>query len=219
MAMSGCGFIDSLKLTYRQVTGKTQADNNAVVSSSSSEEGHLFTEMNIDESLPAPSFTNSLEGTTSVMVGDSVELDGSATVSGGGVVTYQWYISSVESNGGGTAIEGATDAVYSPDTSTAGTLYYYVVATNTVGDAVNMSVSPAHGVGVWSEGTWTKNDEENAYQYVENDTGSFPTDTTLTIDGVTYKFDSNGFAVDDSGKYIDPTATSTSSSDQQNNNQ
>ena len=38
-------------------------------------------------------------------------------------------------------IEGATDAQYTPDTSEEGYWYYFVVATNTVNKAVNMTTS------------------------------------------------------------------------------
>jgi len=45
-------------------------------------------------------------------------------------VTYQWYSSaSAGDNTTGTAISGATGSTYSPDTSVAGTYYYYVVVT------------------------------------------------------------------------------------------
>jgi hypothetical protein len=54
----------------------------------------------------------------------------SASVSDGGTLTYQWY-SAVSASGTGTAVSGATSAVYTPDTTTAGTYYYYCVVTNT----------------------------------------------------------------------------------------
>ena len=44
------------------------------------------------------------------------------------VITYQWYSNTAASAEGGTAIEGATGATYSPKVSEVGTSYYYVVA-------------------------------------------------------------------------------------------
>ena len=44
-------------------------------------------------------------------------------------ITYQWYSNTTNSTTGGTAIDGATDASYTPITSATGTKYYYCVAT------------------------------------------------------------------------------------------
>jgi len=52
-----------------------------------------------------------------------------AGVSDGGVLSYQWYSNSVNSNAGGTLVSSAS--AYTPPTSTVGTLYYYAVVTNT----------------------------------------------------------------------------------------
>jgi len=54
-----------------------------------------------------------------------------ASVSDGGTLSYQWYSNTTNSTSGGTLISGATNATYAAPTSTAGTLYYYVVVTNT----------------------------------------------------------------------------------------
>jgi len=58
----------------------------------------------------------------------------SASVSDEGALTYQWYISTTDSNTGGTAIEGAIGLSYNVPASEAGTYYYYVVITNTIID-------------------------------------------------------------------------------------
>ncbi len=63
----------------------------------------------------------------------SVVQDGSATalsVSASNATSYQWYANTTASNTGGTLISGATNANYTPSTSTAGTLYYYCVVSN-----------------------------------------------------------------------------------------
>jgi hypothetical protein len=57
--------------------------------------------------------------------------DLSVTATGSGILSYQWYSNTTNSNTGGTAITGATGANYTPSTATVGTLYYYVVVTNT----------------------------------------------------------------------------------------
>ena len=67
-----------------------------------------------------------------------------ASVSDGGTLSYQWYQSSTESHSGGTAISGATEAAYTPNTQAAGTTYYYVVVTNTKdGKTATVSSDPA----------------------------------------------------------------------------
>jgi len=69
-----------------------------------------------------------------------VQLDGSATLSitanvtDGGTLTFQWFSNTTNSNTGGTAIQGATDREFTPSTDTLGTVYYYVVVTNTNND-------------------------------------------------------------------------------------
>jgi hypothetical protein len=52
-----------------------------------------------------------------------------ASVSDGGTLSYQWYSNTINSNSSGTPV--GTGAIYTPITTTVGTTYYYVVATNT----------------------------------------------------------------------------------------
>jgi quinol monooxygenase YgiN len=54
-----------------------------------------------------------------------------ATVSDGGNLTYQRYRNESNDNTGGSEISGGTGITYIPSTATVGTLYYYVVITNT----------------------------------------------------------------------------------------
>lgn len=51
--------------------------------------------------------------------------------------TYQWYSNTTNSNENGTKIDGSTNASYTPSTATAGTFYYYCVATNEEGSAIS----------------------------------------------------------------------------------
>jgi hypothetical protein len=64
-------------------------------------------------------------------VGEVYPLSVEASVTDGGSLTYQWYSNVSASTLGGTPIDGATNANYTVPTDTAGTLYYYVIVTNT----------------------------------------------------------------------------------------
>jgi len=54
-----------------------------------------------------------------------------ANVGDGGTLSFQWFRNTVKSNTGGTAIAGATNINFWPSTKSSGTVYYYVVITNT----------------------------------------------------------------------------------------
>jgi len=54
-----------------------------------------------------------------------------ASVTDGGTLTYQWYVSTTASTANGTPINGATGDSYTPTISAQGTNYYYVAITNT----------------------------------------------------------------------------------------
>ena len=64
-----------------------------------------------------------------------------ATASDNGTISYQWYKSLTNTNGGGTVIEGETSNTFTPPTNEAGTVYYYVVAINTIGSSTNRVTS------------------------------------------------------------------------------
>lgn len=72
-----------------------------------------------------PVFGTSWAATASANVDDTVKLDGTATVSDGGTVTYEWKV-------GGVA-QSETGATFTVDTSTAGEFVVSVTATNTLG--------------------------------------------------------------------------------------
>ena len=80
---------------------------------STSVEGELFPNYIVNESIEAPTFTQDLSGTVNVQAGGQTALTVQATVSSG-EVSYQWYSNNVNANGGGTLIDGATEATYSP---------------------------------------------------------------------------------------------------------
>lgn len=63
-------------------------------------------------------------------IGAGAVLTAAFQVSDGSTPTYQWYSNAADSNTGGAAVNGATDVSYAiPTGATAGTTYYYCVAT------------------------------------------------------------------------------------------
>jgi carbohydrate binding protein with CBM6 domain/Big-like domain-containing protein len=61
----------------------------------------------------------------------------------GGPFSYQWYVSTSGAPGSATAISGANASTYSPLTTTAGTLYYYVIVSNSAGCPATSAMSGA----------------------------------------------------------------------------
>lgn len=89
-----------------------------------------------------PELVSNLSGSVTYKPGDTAApLTVEATASDGGVITYQWYQSQTNTNGGGTIIEGATQSSYTPSTQEVGMMYYYVVATNTIKSSTNRITS------------------------------------------------------------------------------
>ena len=90
-----------------------------------------------------PVFSSELEDATYTIYTTSdtaTALDGTATVTDEGTVTYQWY---TVSDGEDTAIENATSATYTPDISSEGETTYKVVATNTNASATGSTTATA----------------------------------------------------------------------------
>ncbi|GHT52500.1 hypothetical protein AGMMS49982_12900 [Bacteroidia bacterium] len=77
-----------------------------------------------------PTITTQPQDATYDAGATATALSVSAT-SADGVLSYQWYKNTTNSNTGGTSISSATAATYTPLTATAGTIHYYVVVTNT----------------------------------------------------------------------------------------
>ncbi|MCT6925108.1 S-layer homology domain-containing protein [Metasolibacillus sp.] len=99
-----------------------------------------------------------------VVVNDSRTLSVTATVADGGTLSYQWYSHTMNSNSGGTAINGATSATYTVPTSVLGDTFYYVVITNTnnsvSGIQTATTASNAARVRVHEQATFTVSDTE-----------------------------------------------------------
>lgn len=201
LLLSGCSFKQSLKQFAGMFYGHSLSGSDDDVQLSTA--GTEVLPLDIDDSIEAPVFSDNAGGMASVRTNGQVTLDATATVSDGSTLTYQWYSSNVETTGGGTPIDGATQATYAPSTDTEGTVYYYAVAYHTVDGKTNLATSPVYGVTVWPEGSWQKDPDSGGYQYVVQDTGKFPTSTTMNIDGVEYTFNDEGYAVDGNGAYVD----------------
>ena len=92
-----------------------------------------------------------------VIINTNTELSISATATG--LLSYQWYSNSADSNSGGTLIPDATNSTFSPPTMSIGTTYYYVVVTNTdnamTGSKTADTTSQAAQVTVNAQPTYT----------------------------------------------------------------
>ena len=65
----------------------------------------------------------------------------SVTATGAGTLTYQWYSNTTASTTGGTSLgsaNGAQTSIYTPQATSAGTLYYYCIVTGTCGSATSL---------------------------------------------------------------------------------
>ena len=89
-----------------------------------------------------PQWTTNLSGSVTYTKDTEAEaLQVEATASDNGEISYQWYKSLTNANGGGTVIEGETSSTFTPPTNEVGTVYYYVVAINTIGSSTNRVTS------------------------------------------------------------------------------
>ncbi|MBO9582792.1 MAG: T9SS sorting signal type C domain-containing protein [Flavobacterium sp.] len=73
--------------------------------------------------------------------GTATALSVTATAGSGTISSYAWYSNTTNSNTGGTLV--GTNATYTPSTTSVGTLYYYVVVTNSNGCSSTSAVSGA----------------------------------------------------------------------------
>ena len=83
-----------------------------------------------------PVFSNTLSNASYEVDDTATALNGTATVTDGGSVTYQWYKDNEE-------LTGETSATCTPDTSVAGTYVYKVIATNTNSSATEQTTATA----------------------------------------------------------------------------
>lgn len=93
----------------------------------------------------APTITTQPQGATYELNATAAAL--TVAASGNPAPTFQWYSNTENNNTTGTAITGATEATYTPATTTSGTIYYYCVISNSKGnvpsDVAAVTVKPA----------------------------------------------------------------------------
>lgn len=82
--------------------------------------------------------------------GTAVTLAVDASSTDGTALAYQWYSSTKNSNTGGTKLDGATNASYTPDTANKSTTYYYCVVT---GGSLDAATTRAAKITVYTNGT------------------------------------------------------------------
>ena len=86
--------------------------------------------------VPAPAITT--QPTSSSVCENGTTNTMTVTYTNGtGTPAYQWYSNTTNTNTGGTAIAGATNATFTPPSATVGTLYYYCVITFSSGGCTN----------------------------------------------------------------------------------
>ena len=125
--------------TNTKVKGKQSAViNSNIVRINTTDEVIVDAETPYISTQPA-SATNTKRGVAVTLTVDATASDEGA---GGGTLSYQWYRNDENSTTSGniTPVGGNSDS-YAPDVSTVGTMYYYVVVTNT-----NLSVNGAQVV-------------------------------------------------------------------------
>ena len=114
------------------------AGGNIVVSTTGATDVNISTGSATVNSSPAITVQPSNATQTLVQNANATDLSIIAT---GSNLTYQWYSNPSNSNSGGTLINGATHASYTPLTGIVGTNYYYVVVSGTCSPAVTSSIS------------------------------------------------------------------------------
>ena len=138
----------------------------------------------------------------------AVALIVTATKSDNGVLSYQWYSNTANNNTGGTLISGANTASYTPPTDELGTVYYYVIVTNTLNAKTAVATSNTAEIEI--------NEKVNAEvpqitehpqsaEYVVGDTAITLTvnATVSDVGNLTYQWYSNTVDSNEDGEEID----------------
>lgn len=160
LAVAGCSQVDTVK---EQVQGVADQVLGKDVQENQEEEQEEETAQEPQVEVAKPELTTNLSGSVTYKVGDTAKaLKVEVAASDGGVITYQWYQSSTNKNGGGTPVEGATENTYVPSTKEAGTMYYYAVATSTIGNSSNGITSATAEVIVTEEDSQKTEGQEQA---------------------------------------------------------
>ena len=146
----------------------------------------------------------------SYTVGDNATaLDGTTTAADGGKITYQWYEATSKDDQSGTLLEGKTDPTFTPDTTAAGTRFYYVVATNTNAGAIGEKTAETRSNTVQITVQEPAPVKSFTVRYEWN--GEAPSDANLPQDDHTYDTEEQARAAMD--KTYTGSSTSTAQKD------
>ena len=205
VSMTGCS-ADSVLDKLLSVTDPKPDKKTEATKENSSDKKDSAGEKEVE--VAKPEFTTNLSGAVTYAVNAKASaLTVEVTTTDDGSITYQWYKSQTDTNGGGTLIDGATEASYTPPTDTEGTLYYYVVATSTIGSSTNGATSDTAEVIVSADGTIPSESEDQAGAskvlgkwvqnndgwWYDNGDGTYPRNAWKQIDGKWYAFDEKGY--------------------------
>lgn len=194
--LSACTFSNTLKLLWNSEEAEKGGSETSKPENSSTKP------VTVDTNIEKPSLSESFGQTYDYSLNGTAEaMTVEASVSDGGTLSYQWYRNNVDSNGGGTLIPDAVDSSFTPPTDKAGTSFYYVVVTNTIGESVQYSVSYTNRVNIAeteeageeaSAAGWQ--DADGQWWYVRED-GSYPVSQWENIGDTWYVFNENGYVV------------------------
>ncbi len=95
---------------------------------------------------PLPVSTSTFATESLCISSTASSMTASATTATGTIASYQWYSNTASSYANGTLINGATNATFTPPTSTTGTTYYFCEITNSWGCSTRTAISGAINV-------------------------------------------------------------------------
>jgi len=135
------------------------------------------------ESAAIPVITGQPQGAVYNVGALAAALTVAASVSDGGTLSYQWYSNTDNSNKNGMILSDEIDARYTPSTTNEGTVYYYVVVTNTLNGKTASVNSAAAKITVTGNGIVIP---ETEYTVVITTSGNVDGDT-VTVSPTTGK--------------------------------
>ncbi|MEY3738420.1 MAG: hypothetical protein RL544_1198, partial [Bacteroidota bacterium] len=156
---------------------------------------------------PLPVTTSTFGAEDLCVGGSATPMVASATTATGTITGYQWYSNSTASNTTGTAISGATNASFTPPTTSTGTTYYFCEITNIWGCKTRTAVSGA--IRVFAAPIISA--QTNGANYCQNAT---PTALSVTatnggLGNVTYQWFRNANNANTGGTSISGATNST----------
>ena len=101
-----------------------------------------------------PTISAQPTASTNECIGGNAVL-GVTAANGSGDYTYQWYSNTTSNNSGGVSIEGETASTYTPETTDAGTTYYYVIVGDNGSGCGTVTSNVAAVTTVADQPSWT----------------------------------------------------------------